>query len=80
MLFIISFHTPYSARAWDSGRGISEESGKEYWLYVALPTYNVEEPRLPLKLGEQRNLFKLFMSDVGLLASSSWLKVLSIAA
>ncbi len=36
---------------------------------VALPTYNVEEPRLPLKLGEQRNLFKLFMNDVGLLAS-----------
>lgn len=31
---------------------------------VALPTYNVEEPRLPLKLGEQRNLFKLFLSDV----------------
>lgn len=36
---------------------------------VALPTYNVEEPRLPLKLSEQRNLFKLFLSDVGLLAS-----------
>ncbi len=36
---------------------------------VALPTYNVEEPRLPLKLGGQRNLFKLFMNDVGLLAS-----------
>lgn len=36
---------------------------------VALPVYNVEEPRLPLKLGEQRNLFKLFLSDVGLLAS-----------
>lgn len=36
---------------------------------VALPTYNVEAPRLPLKLGEQRNLFKLFLSDVGLLAS-----------
>ena len=36
---------------------------------VALPTYNVQEPRLPLKLGEQRNLFKLFMNDVGLLAS-----------
>ena len=35
---------------------------------VALPTYNVEEPRLPLKLNEQRNLFKLFLSDVGLLA------------
>lgn len=36
---------------------------------VALPTYNVEEPRLPLKLGEQRNLFKLFLSNVGLQAS-----------
>lgn len=36
---------------------------------VALPVYNVEEPRLPLKLGELRNLFKLFLSDVGLLAS-----------
>ena len=36
---------------------------------MALPTYNVEEPRLPLKLGEQCNLFKLFMNDVGLLAS-----------
>ena len=36
---------------------------------VALPTYNVEEPRKPLKLAEQRNLFKLFSNDVGLLAS-----------
>lgn len=35
---------------------------------VALPTYNVEEPRIPLKLNEQRNLFKLFLNDVGLLA------------
>lgn len=36
---------------------------------VALPTYNVEEPRQPLRLNEQRNLFKLFLNDVGLLAS-----------
>lgn len=36
---------------------------------VALPTYNVEEPRVPLLLSRSRNLFKLFMSDVGLLAS-----------
>ena len=36
---------------------------------MALPTYNVEEPRLPLKLNELRNLFKLFQNDVGLLAS-----------
>lgn len=35
---------------------------------VALPTYNVEEPTYPLKLAEQRNLFKLFLNDVGLLA------------
>lgn len=41
------------------------------WLHnagVALPTYNVEEPTYPLKLAEQRSLFKLFLNDVGLLA------------
>ena len=36
---------------------------------VAIPTYNVEEPRIPLLLSKQRNLFKLFLNDVGLLAS-----------
>ena len=36
---------------------------------VALPTYNVETPSLPLELAKQRNLFKLFSNDVGLLAS-----------
>ena len=36
---------------------------------VALPTYNVEAPTIPLELAKQRNLFKLFSSDVGLLAS-----------
>lgn len=36
---------------------------------MALPTYNVDEPRVPLKLNELRNLFKLFQNDVGLLAS-----------
>lgn len=36
---------------------------------VALPTYNVEEPKLPLLLNKQRNLFKLFLNDVGLLAA-----------
>lgn len=35
---------------------------------VALPTYNVSVPTSPLKLEEQRNLFKLFQNDVGLLA------------
>ncbi len=36
---------------------------------VALPTYNIEEPKLPLLLAKTRNLFKLFQSDVGLLSS-----------
>lgn len=35
---------------------------------VAIPTYNVEKPCVPLKLNEQRNLFKLFLNDVGLLS------------
>lgn len=36
---------------------------------VALPAFNVQEPKSPLKLSENRNLFKLFYSDVGLLTS-----------
>lgn len=36
---------------------------------VALPVYNVTEPKIPLKISEKRNLFKLFLSDVGLLTS-----------
>lgn len=36
---------------------------------VAIPTYNIEEPRMPLLLSKQRNLFKLFINDVGLLAA-----------
>ena len=35
---------------------------------VALPVYNVEKPKSPLVLARSRNLFKLFLSDVGLLA------------
>ena len=36
---------------------------------VAIPVYNVEEPQPPLLLNKQRNLFKLFLNDVGLLAA-----------
>lgn len=36
---------------------------------VAIPVYNVDEPKMPLKLSETRNLFKLFSNDVGLLAA-----------
>ena len=41
------------------------------WMWkagVAIPTFNVTEPVAPLKLNQQRNLFKLFQNDVGLLA------------
>lgn len=37
---------------------------------VALPCYNVTEPQLPLGLNEKRNLFKLYMNDVGLLCAA----------
>lgn len=50
-----------------------ENLGDEFlWLKeagVALPTVNVEEPKVPLKLAEKPSLFKLFSSDVGLLAA-----------
>ncbi len=36
---------------------------------VAIPVYNAEEPVLPLRLSEKSTLFKLFLSDVGLLCS-----------
>ncbi len=36
---------------------------------VAIPVFNVTEPRIPLKLAETRNLFKLFSNDTGLLSA-----------
>ncbi len=42
------------------------------WLYrsgVSLPTFNVTEPRVPLKINEKHSLMKVFMSDVGMLTS-----------
>ena len=36
---------------------------------VALPTFCVTEPAVPLMLNKSSNLFKLFLSDVGLLAA-----------
>lgn len=37
---------------------------------MAIPAYNVDEPKRPLKMSMERNLFKLFYSDVGLLTGS----------
>lgn len=42
------------------------------WLIdagLALPIFNITEPRLPIKLNVKNNLFKLFLSDVGLLTT-----------
>lgn len=36
---------------------------------VAIPVYNAKEPVMPLKLSQTATLFKLFLSDVGLLSS-----------
>lgn len=40
-----------------------------YLIVGGMPAYNVEEPKTPLLLTRSRNLFKLFQSDIGLLAS-----------
>ncbi|MBR0056679.1 MAG: DUF4143 domain-containing protein, partial [Kiritimatiellae bacterium] len=43
------------------------------WLIesgVAIPSYCVGEPKVPLLLSEKPRLFKLFMNDVGLLAAT----------
>jgi hypothetical protein len=36
---------------------------------VVIPVYNATEPRIPLKLNEKQSLFKLYLSDVGMLTS-----------
>lgn len=37
---------------------------------VVLPCYNVAEPKVPLAANEKYSLFRLFMSDYGLLSAS----------
>lgn len=42
------------------------------WLWkagVALPVFNVTEPTLPLMINQKSTLFKLFLSDVGMLTT-----------
>lgn len=51
---------------------LSRYNNSFIWLKeagVALPVYCVDAPVAPLKLSQATNLFKLFLSDVGLLAS-----------
>jgi predicted AAA+ superfamily ATPase len=52
----------------------SRSENRFLWLVdanVALPAYCVEEPRYPLQLSKKSSYFKLFQSDVGLLACAS---------
>ena len=56
------------------GKGFSYDRVANDFLWlkdagVAIPVYNISEPKLPLVFSENRNLFKLFFSDVGLLTS-----------
>ncbi len=54
-------------------RRFSQVTDHFLWLSeagVALPVYNVSAPIPPLLVGEQRNLFKLFYLDTGMLMSS----------
>lgn len=58
----------------DLKKGLRYERSEEnfLWLWgagVALPSYNVSEPIVPLLLNEKSSLFKLFLSDVGMLTS-----------
>ena len=57
----------------DINRNIKFSRSENDFLWLsdaggALPVYNVEAPCAPLILNKQRNLFKLFQNDVGLLA------------
>ena len=50
----------------------SQSEDNFIWLAssgVALPVYNVVEPSIPLLLNEKSSLFKLFLSDVGMLTT-----------
>ena len=56
-----------------SDRGRFDRAESDFiWLKeagIAIPVYNVDEPKIPLELAKKGNLFKLFMNDVGLLCS-----------
>ena len=54
------------------GKGARMDRNEEGFLWlvdagVALPVYNVDEPRYPLMMSMKSRLFKLFLNDVGLL-------------
>ena len=56
-----------------TNRGRLDRSESDFiWLAeagVAIPVYNVDEPKIPLQLAKKSNLFKFFLNDVGLLCA-----------
>lgn len=55
-----------------NGLRYSRSEDNFIWLAsagVALPVYNITEPAIPLLLNEKSSLFKLFLSDVGMLTT-----------
>jgi len=58
----------------DIKKGLGYERSEDNFIWladagVALPVYNVTAPAVPLMLNEKSSLFKLFLSDVGMLTS-----------
>ena len=58
----------------DLKKGLHYERNENTFLWlrkagVAIASFNATEPRIPLKLNEKQSLFKLFLSDVGILTS-----------
>lgn len=58
----------------DIKKGLRYERSEDNFIWlasagVALPVYNVSTPELPLLLNEKSSLFKLFLSDIGMLST-----------
>lgn len=58
----------------DIKKGLRYSRSEDTFLWlasagVALPVYNVSEPTIPLLLNEKSSLFKLFLSDAGMLTT-----------
>ncbi len=70
----------------DIQKGLKFERAENNFIWlqkagVALPVFNATEPKIPLLLNKKSNLFKMFLSDVGMLTSlygrSTKIKILS---
>lgn len=58
----------------DIKKGLKFERAQDNFIWlqkagVAFPVFNATEPKIPLLLSEKSNLFKLFLSDVGMLTT-----------